>query len=304
MQGELPGADDLSLRLLEEADAQELQALIAANRARLSRWLHWAESQGFEATLEFIRKTRSQASDNDGLQAAIVLDGGIVGMIGYPSVDWPNRTTRIGYWLDEGHQGRGIVTAAARALVDHALKVWRLNRVEIHAATDNRRSRAIPERLGFREEGRLRQAQLVSGRYLDYSVYSRLATDDHQALAPVIGLDHVQVAAPVGSEGEARAFYGGLVGLLEIEKPETLRARGGVWFVCGAQQLHVGAVDDFPPATKAHPALRVRRRDLDSVAERLAAAGSTVHWDDAIPGTYRFYTADPWDNRIELLAAD
>lgn len=80
--------------------------------------------------------------------------------------------------------------------------------------------------------------------------------DDHQASTPIIGLDHAQVAAPVGSEGEARAFYGELVGLLEIEKPDALRARGGVWFTCGAQQLHVGVVDDFSPATKAHPALR------------------------------------------------
>jgi predicted enzyme related to lactoylglutathione lyase len=127
---------------------------------------------------------------------------------------------------------------------------------------------------------------------------------DHQASAPIIGLDHAQVAAPVGSEGEARAFYGELIGLPEIEKPEALRARGGVWFTCGAQQLHVGVADDFSPATKAHPALLVRRRDLDSVAERLAAAGRIVQWDDAIPGTRRFYTADPWGNRIELLAAD
>jgi predicted enzyme related to lactoylglutathione lyase len=128
--------------------------------------------------------------------------------------------------------------------------------------------------------------------------------DDHQASAPIIGLDHVQVAAPGGSEGEARAFYGQLLGLLEIEKPEALRARGGVWFTCGAQQLHVGVADDFSPATKAHPALLARRRDLDSVAERLAAAGRIVQWDDAIPGMRRFYTADPWGNRIELLAAD
>jgi predicted enzyme related to lactoylglutathione lyase len=130
------------------------------------------------------------------------------------------------------------------------------------------------------------------------------SADDHEASTPIIGLDHAQVAAPVGSEGEARAFYGDLVGLLEIEKPEALRARGGVWFTCGAQQLHVGVVNDFSPATKAHPALRVRRRDLDSVAARLSAAGCTVQWDDAIPATRRFYTADPWGNRIELLAAD
>lgn len=303
MQGQLSVTDDVGLRLLEETDDQELHALIEANRAQLARWLPWAEGQGFEETLEFIRKTRSQASENDGFQAAIVLDDGIIGMIGYPGVDWGNRSTRIGYWLDEAHQGRGIVTAAVRVLVDHALTVWQLNRVEIHAATENLRSRAIPERLGFRDEGTLQQFQLVGGRYLDCVSYSMLGDNWGGASAPVIGLDHVQVAAPAGGEGDARRFYGGLLGLSEIEKPEALRSRGGVWFACGPEQLHVGVTGEFAPATKAHPALRVRLTDLDLIAERLAAAGSTVQWDGAIPGTRRFYTADPWGNRIELLAA-
>lgn len=302
MQGQLPVSDDVGLRLLEEADAQELHALIEANRAGLARWLPWAAGQGFEETLEFIRKSRTQVSENDGFQAAIVLDGGIVGMIGHPGVDWPNRSTRIGYWLDEAHRGGGIVTAAARVLVDRALTVWRLNRVEILAATENRRSRAIPERLGFREEGTLRQFQMVDGRHLDCVSYSMLAADWHGASAPVLGLDHVQVAAPVGSESEARGFYAGLLGLTELEKPEALRGRGGVWFACGSQQLHVGVTADFAPAIKAHPALRVRQPDLDLIAGRLPAAGSPVQWDDAVPGMRRFYTADPWGNRIELLA--
>jgi catechol 2,3-dioxygenase-like lactoylglutathione lyase family enzyme len=119
----------------------------------------------------------------------------------------------------------------------------------------------------------------------------------------VVGLDHVQVAAPVGSEPAAREFYGRLLGLPELEKPEALRERGGAWFACGAQQLHVGVTEGFSPASKAHPALRVGPGDLDLVAERLAAAGSPVQWDDAIPNVRRFYTADPWGNRIELIAA-
>jgi catechol 2,3-dioxygenase-like lactoylglutathione lyase family enzyme len=121
---------------------------------------------------------------------------------------------------------------------------------------------------------------------------------------PIIGLDHIQVAAPVGSEGDARRFYGGLLGLPELEKPKALRDRGGAWFACGAHQLHVGVTQDFSPATKAHPALRVRLADLDPIAERLTAAGSPVRWDDAIPDARRFYTADPWGNRIELIGAD
>jgi ribosomal-protein-serine acetyltransferase len=302
MQGLPPVTDDIELRLLEEADAEELHALIETNRAYLAPWLPWATGQSFEDTLGFIRGTLSQASDNEGFQAAIVLAGSIVGVVGFVTVDRANRSTRIGYWLDEGQQGNGTMTAAVRVLVDHALTTWQLNRVEIIVATENRRSRAIPERLGFREEGTLREYQLVGDRYLDCVSYSTLAPDDREVSAPVLGLDHVQVAAPAGSEGEARWFYGDLLGLPEIEKPEALRGRGGVWFACGAQQLHVGVIDDFSPATKAHPALRVGGADLNPVAERLAAAGSDVQWDDAIPGTRRFYTADPWGNRIELLA--
>jgi catechol 2,3-dioxygenase-like lactoylglutathione lyase family enzyme len=104
------------------------------------------------------------------------------------------------------------------------------------------------------------------------------------------------VAAPPGCEAAAREFYGELLGLVEVEKPEPLRGRGGVWF----EQLHVGVEQDFAPARKAHPALRVE--DLDGVAERLRAAGASVQWDDALPGVRRFYTADPWGNRIELLS--
>jgi len=117
------------------------------------------------------------------------------------------------------------------------------------------------------------------------------------------GLDHVQVAAPPGCEREARGFYGRLLGLRELEKPEELRARGGVWFAAGAQELHVGVDEGFTPAGKAHPGLRVGSdAELDALAEVLVTAGADVHWDDRIAGRRRFFTADPWGNRIEVLA--
>ncbi|HEY1277408.1 MAG TPA: VOC family protein [Thermoleophilaceae bacterium] len=120
---------------------------------------------------------------------------------------------------------------------------------------------------------------------------------------PIDGLDHVQVAAPPGCEAQARRFFGELLGLPELEKPAPLRARGGVWFRVGAQQLHVGVTDDFAPARKAHPAFRVRPGELDRLAARLEAAGAEVRWDDALDGARRFYTEDAWGNRIELIAA-
>jgi catechol 2,3-dioxygenase-like lactoylglutathione lyase family enzyme len=117
------------------------------------------------------------------------------------------------------------------------------------------------------------------------------------------GLDHVQVAAPPGCEREARRFYGELLGLDELAKPEVLAARGGAWFACGVQQLHVGVVEDFAPARKAHPALRVSDvGELERLAERLEHAGVAVRWDDELPGARRFSTEDPWGNRVELLA--
>lgn len=115
-------------------------------------------------------------------------------------------------------------------------------------------------------------------------------------------LDHVQVAAPPGCESAARRFYGELLGLRELEKPVALRDRGGVWFSLGAQQLHVGVQQPFVPAAKAHPALRVARTELDAIAARLRDAGVPTDWDELLPGERRFYTHDPWQNRIELLA--
>ena len=116
-------------------------------------------------------------------------------------------------------------------------------------------------------------------------------------------LDHVQVAAPPGCEAEARRFYGGLLGLPELEKPEPLRAAGGAWFAVGPQQLHVGVADPFAPATKAHPALAVEDEPaLRALAARLEAAGAPVRWEARLPNAVRFYTDDPWGNRIEVLA--
>jgi catechol 2,3-dioxygenase-like lactoylglutathione lyase family enzyme len=124
-------------------------------------------------------------------------------------------------------------------------------------------------------------------------------------LSPLrLSLDHVQLAAPPGCEAEARRFFGGLLGLDEIEKPDSLRARGGLWFSLGEHELHIGVEDPFAPARKAHPALRMSGADLHRLAETLAGEGEKVEWDDSLPGVRRFFTADPWGNRIELLAPD
>nr|WP_155073417.1 VOC family protein [Streptomyces taklimakanensis] len=112
-------------------------------------------------------------------------------------------------------------------------------------------------------------------------------------------LDHVQLAAPPGSEDALRAYYVGVLGMTETPKPPVLAARGGCWFEAGDVRLHLGIEEDFRPARKAHPGIRVR--DVEAVATRLEAAGHEVVRDDTLPGHRRFHTTDPVGNRLEFL---
>ncbi|MFD4608121.1 VOC family protein [Streptomyces sp. NPDC058440] len=112
-------------------------------------------------------------------------------------------------------------------------------------------------------------------------------------------IDHVQLAAPPGSEDELRAYYAGVLGMTEVPKPPVLAARGGCWFQAGAVRLHLGVERDFRPARKAHPGLGVT--SIEAFAARLTAHGAKVLWDDALPGHRRFYSEDPVGNRLEFL---
>jgi catechol 2,3-dioxygenase-like lactoylglutathione lyase family enzyme len=114
----------------------------------------------------------------------------------------------------------------------------------------------------------------------------------------ITDLDHVQIAAPMGCEGAARRFFGSLLGLEEIEKPEHLRARGGCWFQAGPRQLHIGVEEPFRAATKAHPAFAVS--DIDALYAVLTGAGVACTWDKALEDKRRFYARDPWGNRLEF----
>jgi catechol 2,3-dioxygenase-like lactoylglutathione lyase family enzyme len=112
-------------------------------------------------------------------------------------------------------------------------------------------------------------------------------------------LDHVQLAAPPGSEDRLRAYYVNTLGMTEIPKPPVLAARGGCWFQAGPVQLHLGIEKDFRPAAKAHPGLRVT--DIEAYAARLESHGADVTWDENLPGHKRFYSEDPVGNRLEFL---
>ncbi|MET7492487.1 VOC family protein [Streptomyces sp900116325] len=115
----------------------------------------------------------------------------------------------------------------------------------------------------------------------------------------IAAMDHVQLAAPAGSEEALRAFYVDALGMTEIPKPPVLAARGGCWFRTGPVQLHLGIEAEFRPAKKAHPGLRVT--DIEAFAARLEAHGAPVRWDGDLPGHRRFFSHDPVGNRLEFL---
>jgi catechol 2,3-dioxygenase-like lactoylglutathione lyase family enzyme len=128
-----------------------------------------------------------------------------------------------------------------------------------------------------------------------------MSAADRPDVGLVVGLHHVQVSCPPGVEDVMRAFYVGVLGMVELPKPPVLAARGGAWFRAGDCEIHCGVEDPFAPARKAHPGIEVS--DVDQAADRVAAAGHPVRWDEAIPGLRRFHTDDPVGNRIELQQA-
>lgn len=171
-----PKLNALGIRPLGAPDAGRLYALIEAN-PDLAEWMPWAESQDLAATERFVADAEKQYLGDNGFQAAIEPEGVIIGVVGFHSVNWPNRNTSIGYWLAKPARGRGIMTTAVSALLDHAFDEWNLHRIEIRCAPGNRPSRSIAERLGFREEAWLRETELVGGSYLDSVVYGLLESE-------------------------------------------------------------------------------------------------------------------------------
>lgn len=124
-------------------------------------------------------------------------------------------------------------------------------------------------------------------------------TDTPAPAFELLPLHHVQLAIPAGGEDACRAFWGGVLGMQELEKPPVLAARGGCWFRGGGLEVHLGVEEPFTPARKAHPGLLVT--GLPALAAALEGAGHLVTWDADFPGHDRFYSADPFGNRLEFL---
>ena len=170
--------DELRLRTLCEGDAEALFRVVDGNRAHLREWLPWLDANTTSNdSLAFIQATLRQEAANQGFTCAIEFRGRIVGVAGYHPIRWNNKSVEIGYWLAREAVGHGIMTKCCRVLVSHAFAGYGLNRVQIPAAVGNRRSRAIPERLGFQLEGIIRDAEWLYDHFVDHAMYAILKRD-------------------------------------------------------------------------------------------------------------------------------
>ncbi len=174
----LPLDHDLTLTLHERRHATELFALVDANRAHLGTWLAWPATTRTPDDLHpFIDAALTLFSRGEGFHGGLRKDGRLVGGLSAHNVERTVGRAEIGYWLAQGEQGTGTMTRAVRGLLRHLIEVEAFTKIEIRAATGNHASRAIPERLGFREEGVLRHADRLHGTAIDHVVYGLLASE-------------------------------------------------------------------------------------------------------------------------------
>jgi ribosomal-protein-serine acetyltransferase len=168
----------IQLRLISRHDSGKLFTLIDSNREYLRCWHPWVDNVRSPDDIgRMISAWEEQNANNRGFCTGILFDGQLCGAIHHLNVDWLNRWTALSYWLDATHQGRGIMTIACRALIIHAFKTWKLNRVTIECAAENTRSRAIPERLGFKLEGIIRGIEKLHDHYADHAIYGLLRSE-------------------------------------------------------------------------------------------------------------------------------
>jgi ribosomal-protein-serine acetyltransferase len=168
--------DDFRLELVRRSQAEDFYQLLDRNRDHVGRWMPWVKAvTGPHATLSWVRRCQRQLSAGQGFHVTLLFDGAVVGTVGLLDIDWENRSTELGYWLGQDAQGQGLMTAACAVVIRHVFDDLELHRIQIRCATENSRSRGIPERLGFRQEGVLRDAELLEGRFVDHAVYGFLS---------------------------------------------------------------------------------------------------------------------------------
>jgi ribosomal-protein-serine acetyltransferase len=170
--------NNIELRLLEEGYAEELFSLLDRNRSHLQAELTWLNDQlSLKDAKEYIRAGLERFAANNGLRAGIWLQDNLAGIVSLHNVIWVDKKASLGYWLGASFQGQGLVTKACRILIGHSFSKLKLNRLEIQCAPENTRSRKIAERLGFTQEGLLRQSWCIRGHFVDQVVYGLLASE-------------------------------------------------------------------------------------------------------------------------------
>lgn len=170
--------DVVALKLIDLRDAAKVFELTNQSRNYLRQWLPWLDfTTILEDTKNYISGCIKSYGENKSLTAVILYDGEMVGIAGYNQINWTNKTAQMGYWLSEDHQGKGIMTKVVKSLTDYAFYELKLNKVEIRAASENKKSRSIPERLGYVNEGCIRQAEWLYDHYVDHIVYGMLAEE-------------------------------------------------------------------------------------------------------------------------------
>lgn len=168
----------ITLRTFCVSDADIVYDVVDRNRDHLQTFMHWMTpdySRG--SAKEFIGRAVVRKEAEQGLGYGIFHDDRLTGSIGFVLFDWNARKTEIGYWIDKSEEGKGIVSAACKVLIDYAFGELGMNRIEIRCSAENRRSAAIPERFGFKKEGVLRQSEFRNGHLHDFVVYGLLADE-------------------------------------------------------------------------------------------------------------------------------
>ncbi len=174
---EVDGEIQLKL-IMPNKDAEEIFQFIDRSRNYLREWLGWVDStQSVEDVRRYEEMCLKKFANNEGLSTAIIYKGQFVGKIGINAINWTLKKAEIGYYLDEAFQGSGIMTRAAKGILDIAFNEYKLEKVEILAAVENYKSRQIPERLCFKLEGISRQAEWLYDHYVDHAVYGLLASE-------------------------------------------------------------------------------------------------------------------------------
>jgi ribosomal-protein-serine acetyltransferase len=166
---------DIEVRTAVLADAEAFLALVTRNRAHLGRYLPKVVTLDTREKVEQHLSYPATTLEIEVIDLHLFCAGTLCGALRLNHFEHENRKASLAYLLDAGHQGRGIVTRAARALLAHAFEAMGLHRVELTCVTDNAASVAVAERLGFTREGRLRDAEQLDGRFVDHFVYGLLS---------------------------------------------------------------------------------------------------------------------------------